>query len=244
MLASCGGESSQSAAKTTAVPVALTCATGGTCVVGDSGPGGGIVFYVAATSFACGATLASSCIYLEAAPSGWFVSPASGCEAAESLDVDPTCVWWSIEPMDAGDGQYTTGTTGKAIGTGYKNTTEIVTQYGTGVAPAAASQDYRGGGLSDWFLPSKDELNEMCIYFSGVPKVGGVCNGNGAADVARAGVGGFANDYYWSSTEKEWNEATGDPIYIFMQRFADGLQAYGGDNSYVRPVRASTFSSI
>jgi|GEM_PF-3398819 len=84
----------------------------------------------------------------------------------------------------------------------------------------------------------------MCIYFSGVPKVDGVCNGNGATDVALAGVGGFANDYYWSSTEKEWNEATGDVIYIYMQRFADGLQAYGGDNVYVRPVRASTFSSI
>ena len=35
-----------------------TCAQGGACVVGDIGPGGGVVFYVAPTTFACGATLA------------------------------------------------------------------------------------------------------------------------------------------------------------------------------------------
>lgn len=45
-----------------------SCQNGGTCVLGDVGPGLGTVFYVAATPFACGT---ATCSYLEAAPAGW-----------------------------------------------------------------------------------------------------------------------------------------------------------------------------
>ena len=55
------------------------------------------------------------------------------------------------------------GATGTAIGTGSANTDAIIaaqgateTSYAAGVARA-----YTGGGFTDWFLPSKDELNEM-----------------------------------------------------------------------------------
>jgi hypothetical protein len=58
--------------------IALTCATGGTCVVGDTGPGGGIVYYVDNAGFSCGASYSSTgsptgglCHHLEVAPSGW-----------------------------------------------------------------------------------------------------------------------------------------------------------------------------
>ena len=40
----------------------------GVYVVGDTGPGGGIIFYVASTPFKCGPTRAATCTYLEAAP--------------------------------------------------------------------------------------------------------------------------------------------------------------------------------
>ena len=57
------------AAAATTTTVALTCATGGTCDVGDTGPGGGIVFYVSATNFAStGSDCNTACKYLEAAP--------------------------------------------------------------------------------------------------------------------------------------------------------------------------------
>lgn len=48
----------------------LSCAQGGVCAVGDTGPGGGIVFYVQASggTFTCGSTLASTCKYLEVPP--------------------------------------------------------------------------------------------------------------------------------------------------------------------------------
>ena len=53
-----------SAASAAITPVAATCATGGTCRVGDAGPGGGTVFYVASTPQSWG-------LYLEVAPSSW-----------------------------------------------------------------------------------------------------------------------------------------------------------------------------
>lgn len=39
--------------------------------IGDSGPGGGTIFYETTTAFACGPTLSTTCNYLEAAPSDW-----------------------------------------------------------------------------------------------------------------------------------------------------------------------------
>ena len=50
---------------------ALTCATGGSCIVGDTGPGGGKVFYVRAdggTFTSTGSDCGTACKYLEAAP--------------------------------------------------------------------------------------------------------------------------------------------------------------------------------
>ena len=50
--------------------------------------------------------------------------------------------------------------TGIEIGTGKANTAAILAV--NVIAPAAkACNDYNGGGKSDWFLPSRDELNEM-----------------------------------------------------------------------------------
>ena len=77
----------------------------------------------------------------------------------------------------------TTGATGTAIGTGLANTNAIIANQGnTGRYAAKLCRDYKGGGYSDWFLPSKDELLRLFIN--------------------RVAIGGFHNNsYYWSSTE-------------------------------------------
>jgi len=50
-------------------------------------------------------------------------------------------------------------TTGTAIGTGRANTDLIIAQNGAGTDYAAGvARAYTGGGYTDWYLPSKDEL--------------------------------------------------------------------------------------
>jgi len=186
-------------------PAPLTCATGGTCVVGNTGPGGGIVYYVDSAGFSCGADLASTCNYLEAAPT-------SGASAW--TDVQRS---WATGTAN----EYTTvvNATGTAIGTGYKNSEAIVAQSGNVAATSAAveARAYRGpNGLSDWFLPSKDELNQLYLR--------------------QTDVGGFSGfRYFWSSSQYTLqNYRAAD------QLFSDGTPGWESKDrrEYVRPVRA------
>jgi hypothetical protein len=73
-----------------------------------------------------------------------------------------------------------------ALGTGMANTTAIVNQAGAGTCAASICQAYNGGSYTQWYLPSADELNLMYTNIG----QGSVSN-----------IGGFAADYYWSSTE-------------------------------------------
>ena len=122
------------------------------------------------------------------------------------------------------NGSYvTTGATGTAIGTGSANTTTIITEQGAPAISYAAglARAYEGGGHTDWFLPSKDELNKMYENI-GQGNVLGLGN-----------VGNLSNSYYWSSTEDVYYSAWG-------QYFFNGNQTNGAKNNanYVRAVRA------
>jgi hypothetical protein len=103
---------------------------------------------------------------------------------------------------------------GTAIGTGYRNTQAMVTQSSTADRAGTIARAYRGpNNLSDWYLPSKNELNQLYIE--------------------KARIGGFWTDWYWSSSEVDATEA-------WPQYFGNGLQ-YGYFKTppvYVRPVRA------
>jgi len=90
------------------------------------------------------------------------------------------------------------------------NTAAILGGCGTAGIAARLASSYTGGGCTDWFLPSKDELNELYLQ-QGV-------------------VGGFANGGYWSSSE---NNASG----AWNQYFSNGNQNYN-NKKYTRRVRA------
>ena len=123
-----------------------TCAMGGACAVGDTGPGGGKVFYVSATNFtSTGSDCGTTCKYLEAAPS----DESSG-------------VAWCSNTTSA------LGTTGKTIGTGMANTTTADTTCTTGAIQIAA--DYTNNSKADWHLPSIYEWSQLYIQRA---KVGG-----------------------------------------------------------------------
>ena len=71
--------------------------------------------------------------------------------------------WTAMENLNHDWGCHGTeidGADGTAIGTGYQNTLDIVA--GCSDTPIAASEAlaYEGGGYSDWYLPSFDELSE------------------------------------------------------------------------------------
>jgi hypothetical protein len=137
----------------------------------------------------------------------------------------------AVEDQSSGiqwyNGSYiTTNATGTAIGTGQANTTAIISVQGATETNYAAglAKDYSGGGYTDWFLPSKDELNEMYLNKASIDAT---AFSNGGSD--------FAVNFYWSSTEYDASHAWG-------QAFTNGnqnLNFYGKFSAlYVRAVRA------
>jgi hypothetical protein len=99
------------------------------------------------------------------------------------------------------------------IGRGSYNTTAIVNAFGLGDYAASACRQLSLNGYSDWFLPSKNELN---LLFQ-----------------KRALVGGFSTDYYWSSSEH-------DSLNAWYLYFPYGPQYFVNKDSLasVRAVRA------
>ena len=93
-----------------------------------------------------------------------------------------------------------------------------ILQSGAGITYAAGlARAYNGGVYTDWYLPSKDELNKL--YLNKVV-IGGF-------------AGGFPDGFYWSSSEDSSTTA-------WIQYF-DGDTQPSDDKNYdlrVRAVRA------
>ncbi|TAL41208.1 MAG: DUF1566 domain-containing protein, partial [Methylovulum sp.] len=127
--------------------------------------------------------------------------------------------WWN--------GSYTnTGAKATAVGTGQANTTAIVvSSQGADSYAAKLCDDLVIGKYSDWYLPSKDELNLM---YNNI--------GQGAT-TPLTNIGKFASYYYWSSSEDTgingWGNAWG-------QDFDHGSQVYFSVNNtvFVRAIRS------
>ena len=149
---------------------------------------------------------------LQAGDPGYDATIQKGIIAASS-DQGTGIGWYN------GSDASSTGATGTAIGTGSANTTAIITiQDGTPTSYAAGlARAHNGGGYTDWYLPSKDELNKLYLN--------------------RTAIGGFANDYYWSSTEISNTLA-------ILKNFGFGNQENLGKSypAYVRAIRA--FSAV
>ena len=207
----------------TAAPAAAPAVT--YAAVGATGPGGGIIFYVNTAGFVCGPTLAARCNYLEAAPT-------SGLSA------------WTDAPYAwSGNTSASIGATaqGTAIGTGYANTLAIVAQTSGGNTASKAGTDslaYLGpNGLSDWYLPSLDELNQMCKWANAVAWTSDATRCTNGTLNAGTGHGlnaaGFSNTFYWSSSEANASNASLQDFYAGVQ-INDGK----GTTNYPRPIRA------
>ena len=145
----------------------------------------------------------------------FYLDGNGGGLVAASFDQSTSVEWGCEETLIS-------GADGTAIGTGVQNTIDIeagCTTYGT-AADICVRQVL--GGYSDWFLPSKDELNEMYLNI-----------GQGNA-LGLGNVGGFVNSVYWSSTEFDYLDA-------WFQNLFNGYQYNSNKNDAsinVRAVRA------
>ena len=202
--------------------------------VGQTGPGGGKIFYVAATPFACGPTMSSSCTYLEAAPSGWNVGS------------DPTRTWAQSSPVNyqsttVNNASSPETATASVIGSGYRNTRAIILQGNNNPDSSAAaladaySPNIGGVVIDDWFLPSLRELNEMCKWVRNQLGTSEAtdCNNSGANNTGPGASGFGTATNYSSSTEAQSFSRYNSNIGV------GGLSGEGKRFSmYVRPVRA------
>jgi uncharacterized repeat protein (TIGR02543 family) len=187
----------------------------GPFALGDTGPGGGIIFYVNSAGFevqgytgGTGAFNSYTARYLEAAPA----DAASGA-------VD----WSENFTLIAGITTFANNTAPEAsiIGNGRKDTMIIVNFLATFPETDKAAQlcaSYSNNGLSDWFLPSLGEL--YAIYTSGV-------------------VSGFSGNVYWSSSQQDTYSNGSDAWGVFFttgNRVSSSKK--GSPNWRVRAIRA------
>ena len=135
--------------------------------MGSTGPSGGLIFYVDRTRPA-------GSKYFEVACAGWSDGTCGGNDL-----IDPRAPWGCR-------GTSINGAQNFAIGTGEQNTDSIVNGCGDEGVAAKVAQDLVLGGNSDWFLPSKDELNQLFVQKAGIERFSGA---------------------YWSSSEHDANNA-------------------------------------
>lgn len=169
------------------ISATFNVAGSGTYPIGGTGPAGGYIFYDKGY-------YSDSWRYLEAAP----------------LSTE----WMAREWCSCGT---LIGGTETGIGTGQSNTTIIVAwldSHGKTDCAAQVCDALVYGGYSDWFFPSKDELNLMYENLHNIA----------------TSVGGF-DLHYWSSSEDEFCTA-------WYQIFGNGAQANDAGKQSFKKVRA------
>jgi hypothetical protein len=94
-----------------------------------------------------------------------------------------------------------TGAIDSAIGKGLSNTNKIIASQGGDLLSYAAglARAFKGGGYTDWYLPSKHELNKLYIN--------------------RGAIGDFQYMLYWSSTDYSGSSDPPPPHLAWFQNF-------------------------
>ena len=198
---------STSTTATTAPPtVAKSCTATGPCKVGQTGPAGGLVFYVAS------------------APQKWGQYMEVRTEAFEQIKYD-TCNLSAYDTYAAGN-----------IGDGITQTAAVIAACAKDGKPAAAGSyarvnAYTQNGYGRWFIPSKAELQALLdSKVVNFPTDKDLTSGTWFSKPQDSGSRGFAVLY---GIKKEALAGTG--IYSRGTRtievMSDGSQSYGNSNN-------------
>ena len=186
--------------------------------LGDTGPGGGIIFYIADGQ--------------DSRPLGFTVKMANAAEnyTAHYLEAAPNDApnfySWATSGYTSTfiPGMYETKLDNIDMGNGRRNTALILAS--DIYAPAAlACKNTTSGGKNDWFLPSSEELLQLQRHYQ--------ANGKGTY------AGLELDGWYWSSSQSNANFAQ----HRFMNTGIDGNFAKSSSNSrnkqgLVRAIRA------
>lgn len=165
--------------------------------VGDVGPSGGLIFYIDEQSEF------EDFDYLESAP--------FSCEGQELA--------WAANAQDLSKAITVVSTWKEnSLGLGKKSTEAMLASgenFSNVVTASGYASELECGGESDWFVPSKSELDLMYER------------------LAKQGLGDFTNGYYWSSSAylegRAWNMPFSEDVAFDGNK--DGFFA-------VRPIRA------
>jgi hypothetical protein len=124
--------------------------------------------------------------------------------------------------------------TGTSLGTGSANTTAIISAQGATETSYAAglARAYTGGGYSDWFLPSKDELYKMCQIKSLINTVAALYDGSN-----------FSYENYWSSTEDYVYNNIYSYVWVVNFTPTPDVIGYGYEHYHPTPQQSSDDTS-
>lgn len=180
----------------------VSCAKGGRCAVGDVGPGGGIVIIARSQPESWGQ-------FIEAAPQGW-----------NGTENDPIVVW--CDRQISSDSLFQAFSFG--VGSGKSNSSPIAALCQDGAVSLATT--YRGGGKSDWYLPSVDEVRAFVVEL-------------GLSSDTSQVTDSFP--WYWTSTSNIHCSASCAHAFWPVEMKLNEFGYFGrgdADEFYVRPVRA------
>lgn len=167
---------------TTTPPTTTTlppCSQGGACAVGDKGPGGGVVFYVGS------------------APIDVLPGVSDGGENLEIVNIDaqynrnpyPTWGCRRTEILASKD---------QTIGAGAKSTKAIADTCADTNIYAKIALNLTLNGKSDWFMPSVNELQQLCLVV--YQQTGDSTTACDTTRAVRPGLESF-KDRIWTSNE-------------------------------------------
>ncbi|MCH2023522.1 MAG: DUF1566 domain-containing protein [Saprospiraceae bacterium] len=178
------------------------CVSPITYTIGDLGPAGGIIFYLAPNTTTDLDGDGTPDIGLECAPVNQSSGAPWGC--------------WST---------FISGAAATGIGSGATNTAAILLGCAAANIAADICTNLSLGGYSDWFLPSRDELDLM---YQRRTIINATAIANGGSSLAS----GYYN-YYWTSTQTGSKNA-------WRRRFYNGdhFSANKNFSYFVRAVRA------
>jgi hypothetical protein len=208
-----------------------TCDVVTPCKLGDSGKGGGTIFYISQTGFPCGTTSAATCNFLEYAPMIWSTQGGSTANCTATAESRDLLCSWSLLPTLSGAPALADG-----LGKGLANSTALQLPTGAYVSSAAnAARQYTGSNarsayyLQDWYIPTLVEAVELCKYANGNATASNACTPGSLKPE-------FTADNYWTSNPA----STGAGTNATALHFGTGVTASLDRTSVrlVRPIRA------